>query len=230
MEGNGSGKGRDSSAANSGTMSDEGQAILRQGPLKFAELLRRRIVPVQLQRPLEADRSRDTGHCSDSRANSGTPGGYAARPLRALSALAPGVICQCPLRRSAAPPAPGHPVLWAQRSWSRVTSGSRPTRGVSPLVAGRLQATLGAALPENAVHQHWRRTPLERLRAQVVAREEALYQSIGGGADHDRIGCGEPCSRAARFGVSPSASCSYRAAGSHLTHYHQASVDTQAHG
>jgi hypothetical protein len=91
-------------------------------------------------------------------------------------------------------------------------------------------ATLGAALPENAVHQHWRRTPLERLRTQVVAREEALHQSIGGGADHHRVGCGDPLQPRRQVRCLAECQLFVSRPRSHLTHHDQASVDTQAHG
>ena len=100
--------------------------------------------------------------------------------------------------------------LCAQRA-SSSPSLARPHQGRQTMGRHGVQPRLCPALRQELVHEHGLLHPL-RVCPQGLAGKKALDEPMGGGTDHYRIGCRQPCSRAARLGVSPRANCSCRPA------------------
>ena len=71
----------------------------------------------------------------------------------------------------------------------------------------RLELAERAVFGHDLPRRHRRRQTLEFDRAEVPALEQAADLPPGGGVDHHLVGPARPCSRAARFGVSPTAVC-----------------------
>ena len=152
------------------------------------------------------------------------------RATCALAAPAPGAICQSPPHHSAAPPAPGRP--WPVPS--APAAAPLLARG-PPAASARWRRPISRRLwtPLSARTRYTGTGvghALERLRAQVCAREAALHQAIGGGADHHRIGCGKPLQPRRHVGRLAQRQLFLPGPAAHLTHHHQAGMDAHTHG
>ncbi len=90
----------------------------------------------------------------------------------------------------------------------------------------RVEPALRAALSQDAVQPHGCNRPPERLDTEVVTGHKPLHQAIGSGAQHHRIGCGEPLQPGSNVGYVAQGQLFLTVAAAHGPYDYQSGVDS----
>ena len=167
------------------------------------------VVAGEARRPLELLDHRVERAVRRGRASIGSAGRCAARRAAARAARARGATCRCPARPTSSTTWPSPARARRQRSSSSASSCSRPTSGSgAPRAAQRLEAALARPSPDHAPGAHRLGEALEPAGPRSAKSNRSPSEPARASATTTVPGSASACSRAARFGVSPTTASS----------------------